>query len=379
MQAGNPATTTAKKLRLTCNGREIEAEAGMTVLEAARQAGIYIPTLCHHPDLEPYGGCRLCIVEIEGMRGLPTACTTPATDGMVVRTESEAINRVRRTSLEMLLSTHPCDCLTCHRRRRCGPNDICLRHVAVTDRCVTCPVNENCELQEVVDYLGLHELSVPRDRTPRPVDNSNPFFDLDRNRCILCARCVRSCQEITCVGAIDMAYRGYNMEVSTFGDADLLDSICRSCGECMVRCPVGALTLKELPRPEKEVQTTCPYCAVGCQMYLGVKDNRIVGVHGDPEGASNEGRLCVKGRFGIADFVNHETRLKTPLIKRNGKFEEASWDEALDLVASRLATYKPEEVGVVSSARSTNEANYVMQKFGRVALGTNNVDHCARL
>jgi len=176
-----------------------------------------------------------------------------------------------------------------------------------------------------------------------------------------------------------MAYRGYNMEVSTFGDADLLDSICRSCGECMVRCPVGALTLKELPRPEKEVQTTCPYCAVGCQMYLGVKDNRIVGVHGDPEGASNEGRLCVKGRFGIADFVNHETRLKTPLIKRNGKFEEASWDEALDLVASRLATYKPEEVGVVSSARSTNEANYVMQKFGRVALGTNNVDHCARL
>ncbi|MBA7670524.1 NADPH-Fe(3+) oxidoreductase subunit alpha [subsurface metagenome] len=174
----------------------------MTVLEAARSADIYIPTLCHFPDLEPYGGCRLCIVEIENMRGLPTACTTPVTEGMVVTTESPAVNETRRMALEFILSTHPCECLECHRRERCGPFDICLRHVAVTDRCVVCPSNDNCELQEVVDYLGVHELRIARDPTPRVVDNSNPFFDLDRNRCILCARCVRACQEITGVGAI---------------------------------------------------------------------------------------------------------------------------------------------------------------------------------
>jgi predicted molibdopterin-dependent oxidoreductase YjgC len=298
---------------------------------------------------------------------------------MVVITDSEAINRIRRTVLELILSNHPCECLLCDRRERCGPLDICLRNVAVTDRCVVCPSNGTCELQKVVDYVGVPELRVSRDTRRLPVDTSNPFFDIDRNRCILCDRCVRTCREITCVGAIDMTHRGYDMKVSTFGDSDLVDSICRSCGECMVRCPVGAITPKETVCPERETKTTCPYCAVGCQMYLGVKDGAIVSVRGDPEGPSNEGRLCVKGRFGVAGFVQHKDRLKTPLIKRNGRFEEASWDEALDLVAGKLKQYNSDEVGVVSSARSTNEANHVMQKFGRVALGTNNVDHCARI
>jgi len=368
-----------EKITLTVNGQEVEATKGMTVLEAAQAGGIYIPTLCHHPDLEPYGGCRLCVVEIEKVRGLPTACTTPATDGMVVTTESPAINEVRRTSLELLLSNHPCDCLECHRRDRCGPFDICLRHVAVTDRCVVCPSNGTCELQKVVDYVGVHELRVSKDTRSLPVDTSNPFFDIDRNRCILCARCIRACQDITGVGAIDMAYRGYAMKVATFGDTPLMDSICRSCGECMVRCPVGALTPKETSRPDKEIKTICPYCGVGCQMYLGVQDNRVVCVRGDEEGPANQGRLCVKGRFGIAEFVNHPERLTTPLIRKNGHLEEASWEEALALIAERLGNYKGDEVAVISSAKSTNEDNYVMQKFARVALGTNNVDHCARL
>jgi len=366
-------------ITLTINGQEVKASRGMTVLEAARAADIYIPTLCYFPDLESYGGCRLCIVEIEKVRGLPTACTTPATEGMVVTTESPAINEVRRAALELILSTHPCDCLDCHRRKRCRPTDICLRHVAVTDRCVVCPANEHCELQEVVDYLGVHTLSIPRDTAPRVIDNSNPFFDLDRNRCILCARCVRACQEITGVGAIDMSYRGYGMKVATFGDTTLMESICRSCGECMVRCPVGALMPKDTVRPEHEVKTICPYCGVGCSMYLGVKDNKIVGVRGDEQGDANQGKLCVKGRFGIAEFVNHQDRLTKPLIRKNNRLEEASWDEALDFVTSRLARYHGDEVAVVSSAKSTNEDNYVMQKFARAVLGTNNVDHCARL
>jgi len=367
------------KITLTINGQEVKATRGMTVLEAAQAANIYIPTLCHYPDLDPYGGCRLCVVEIEKMRGLPTACTTPATDGMVVTTESEAVNGVRRASLELILSTHPCDCLECHRRERCGPYDICLRHVAVTDRCVVCPSNNNCELQKVVDYIGVHELRIPRDTVPRTIDTSNPFFDLDRNRCILCARCVRACQEITGVGAIDMAHRGYSMKVATFGDLPLMESICRSCGECMVRCPVGAITPKETVRPEHEVKTVCPYCGVGCSMYLGVKDNAVTGVRGDPEGPANQGRLCVKGRFGIAEFVNHRERLTTPLIRKNDRLVEASWDEAIELVAARLNRYSGDEVAVISSAKSTNEDNYVMQKFARAVLGTNNVDHCARL
>ena len=364
---------------MTINGKEVTVEQGRTILEAALSADIYIPTLCYHQDLTPYGGCRLCIVEVEGMRGMPTACTTPATNGMVVRTDTEALNDVRRTTLELILSSHPCLCLTCNRRDRCGPNDICLRQVAVTDRCVTCPSNGVCELQQVVDYLGLTEVTIPMDERPREVDRSNPFFDLDRTRCILCSRCVRTCQEITGVGAIDMSFRGFDMKVATFGDGQLMESICRSCGECVVRCPVGALTFKDSTRPDYEVKTVCPYCGVGCSMYLGVKNGKIVSVRGDRDGAANHGRLCVKGRFGIAEFVNHHERLKTPLIRRDGELVETTWDEALDFVAEKLAAFKGDEIAVISSAKATNEDNYIVQKLARAVLDTHNVDHCARL
>jgi predicted molibdopterin-dependent oxidoreductase YjgC len=181
------------------------------------------------------------------------------------------------------------------------------------------------------------------------------------------------------VDAIALGFRGFTASVTTAFNKPLIESDCRSCGECMGRCPTGALTVKEVFVPDYEVKTTCPYCAVGCQMFLGIKDGKIIGVRGDPDGPSNKGRLCVKGRFGIAEFVHHKDRLTTPLIKKNGTFVEATWDEALDLVAEKLKQFGPDEVGVVSSARSTNEANYIMQKFGRAGLGTNNVDHCARL
>ena len=367
------------KITITINGQKVEAERGMTVLEAACSADIYIPTLCHYPDLEPYGGCRLCIVQIENMRGMPTACTTPATDGMTVITNSEEINEVRRMALELILSSHPCECLECHRRERCGPYDVCLRHVSVTDRCVVCPANGNCELQKVVDYLGVRKLRISKDTSKVAIDNSNPFFDLDRNRCILCARCVRTCQEITGIGAIDMSYRGYSMKVATFGDTSIMESICRSCGECMVRCPVGALMPKETVRTENEVKTVCTYCGVGCSMYLGIKDEKIASVRGDEEGPANHGRLCVKGRFGIAEFVNHPDRLQMPLVRKNGKLIETLWEEALGVVASKLGQYRGDEIAVISSARSTNEDNYVIQKLARAVLNTNNVDHCARL
>ena len=342
------------KITLNINGQTVSAEKGMTVLEAAQAVGIYIPTLCADPDLEPYGGCRLCVVEIEGMRGLPTACTTPATDGMVVRTETPAVNEVRTTVAELLIADHPVDCLTC-------------------------PQNQQCELQKVAAYLGITELALRKTSRVFPVDESNPFFELDRNRCILCARCTRTCSEITCVGAIELAYRGYEARVATFGDKPLMDSICQSCGECVVHCPVGALAPKNVKPPTREVATTCPYCGVGCGMYLGIRQGEIVSIRGDRDNPASRGRLCVKGRYGISEFVHHAERLTTPLIKRNGKFTEASWDEALDLVAEKLGGCRGDEIAVISSAKCTNEENYVLQKLGRAVLGTNNVDHCARL
>jgi len=342
------------KIKLTINGQVVEARKGMMVLEAAQAAGIYIPTLCSDPDLEPYAACRLCVVEIEGRRGLVTACTMPVADGMVVHTETPEVNKVRTTVVKLLIADHPLDCLTC-------------------------PSNQQCELQKVAAYLGITDQPFRRTTRIFPVDTSNPFFDLDRNRCILCARCTRTCNEITCVGAIELAYRGYEAKVATFGGGPLLDSICQSCGECVVRCPVGALAVKDAKPPTREVATTCPYCGVGCGMYLGIRDGRIVSIRGDRDNPASKGRLCVKGRYAISEFVHHPERLTTPLIRRNGELTEASWDEALDLIASKLASYSPDEVAVVSSAKCTNEDNYVIQKFARAVLGTNNVDHCARL
>jgi len=342
------------KITLSINGQNISAQQGVTVFEAAAAAGIYIPSLCYHPDLKPYGGCRLCVVEIEGMRGLPTSCTTPAVDGMKVYTETEAVNKVRRTVVELLIADHPADCLTCSS-------------------------NQNCELQKVARYLGMSSLRIPKKEPDFAIDNSNPFFSLDRNKCVLCGRCTRTCSEVTGVGAIDMINRGYAMKVATFGDRPLFESICQSCGECVAHCPVGALSPIDSLPPSAEIETTCPYCGTGCSMLLGVRGNKIVSVRGNTVGASNSGKLCVKGRFGISEYVHSPQRLTAPLIKKNGKFEKASWDEALDLIAGKFKSYKPEETGVISSSRASNEDNYIAQKFARSGLGHNNVDNCARV
>jgi predicted molibdopterin-dependent oxidoreductase YjgC len=352
-----PEIDAREKVFVTIDGKKIEARKGMTVLEAALKAGIYVPRLCYDPDLKPYGACRLCVVEIEGMRGLPTSCTTPVTEGMKVHTETPLVTQSRRITIELIMANHHGDCLTCAK-------------------------NTHCELQEVARFVGVDEMHFSRLRKRTAdvaIDDSNPAYIRDMNKCILCARCVRACHEVTGIDAIDIAFRGNEATISTFGNKPIIDSRCETCGECVTRCPTGALTFRRCPEITREVATTCPYCAVGCQMFLGIRGDEIVSVRGNKAGPSNEGQLCVKGRFGIVDFVHHKTRLKTPLIKKNGKFETATWDEALTLVASKLKTYKSNEIGVISSARSTNEASYVMQKFGRGVLGTNNIDHCARL
>ncbi|MCL6642828.1 MAG: formate dehydrogenase subunit alpha, partial [Candidatus Bipolaricaulota bacterium] len=347
-----------ERVTLTIDGVSVTTERGRTVLEAAQQAGIYIPTLCYHADLEPYGGCWLCVVEVEGLRGLPTACTLPAQEGMIVRTESERINAMRRARLQSILADHEGDCVTCRK-------------------------NGDCQLQEVSSYLGVDSRPV-RFREPRwPVDASNPFFTFDPNKCILCGICMRTCAEIQGAYAIHFAWRGSGVRIAPFGSTLWVDSPCESCGECVVRCPTGALVPKNFQRASRYVKSVCPYCGVGCTISLGLRGDRIVSVEGDRASPVNDGRLCLKGRFGIIEAVHSPNRLKRPLVKRDGKFVEASWDEALDLIAQKFreikARYGPESLGVIASARVANEANYLAQKLARAVFGTNKVDCCARI
>lgn len=368
-------------ITLTINDQEVKAERGRTVLETALEAGIYIPTLCHHPSLPPYGSCRMCIVEIEGMRGLPTACTTPATDGMKVQTNTPQIQQLRRNILELVFTEHPHACFTCDRRERCGPLDICLRNVAVTERCVTCPKNGRCELQKVADYVGIKEINLPYTYKNLPIERDSPFFDRDYNLCILCGRCVRVCQEIRGAGAIAFTYRGSQALVGTAFGLPLQEVGCQFCGACVDVCPTGALidrASKWAGLPEHIVTTTCPYCGVGCQLDLEIRKGEITNATPSSQG-TNRGQACVKGRFGIAEFVHHPQRLTSPLVRRNGEFVEVTWMEALDVVATKLARYKGEQFGFIASAKCTNEDNYIMQKFCRAVMGTNNIDHCARL
>ena len=356
-----------EKITLTIDGLEIATTTGTTILEAALQNDIYIPHLCYHPDLEPVGVCRLCLVEIEG-RELTISCRTPVEEGLVVRTESPEIAKARRVAVELLIVNH--DSL------------IPLRAQAGTGvDCLTCGQNDQCELQKIAVYLGIKQERLERLRRPArklPIDTSNPFFDRDPNKCVLCGICVRTCEELQGVSAIDFAFRGYDTTIGTFGNKPLTESGCESCGECVVRCPVGALTPKKFQQPSREVKTTCPYCGVGCGLYLGVRANKIVSVRGDTDNPINKGSLCVKGRFGY-DFVNHPDRLTCPLIKKNGEFVKATWDEALELIAEKFSQYRGEKFATLSSAKCTTEENYIIQKFARVVMGTNHIDHCARL
>src|SRR6056297_2089257 len=355
-------------MNITINNKKYQAETGQTILDIAQENNIEIPTLCYDPHLSITGGCRMCMVETE-KNGLVTACSTPVKDGMKVKTDSEKVIKRRTEILDLLLSDHDIECMTCE-------------------------ADGDCTLQDLAYEYGLEESTYQTEsENDRVFDlyKDNEFIELDPDKCILCGKCIRVDQEIQCSDAIDFVERGFETKVGAANDEGLGgdDSSCVFCGQCVDLCPTGALSY--IPSKQKgreydfeKTVTTCPYCGVGCQLELKIKDGNIVEVGSVfREGTPNPfGESCVKGRFGY-DFINHPDRLKKPLIKKKGKFQEAEWEEALALVAEKLTEIKDEFGGRalagLSSAKCTNEENYLMQKFMRAVLGTNSVDHCARL
>lgn len=352
-------------VRLTIDERPVVARRGQTVLEVARERGLYMPSLCYHPKVGQAALCRTCVAEVEGVPVLQPTCTLRVRDGMVVRTATERVLEARRTNVELLLDAGIHDCLTCEAVGR-------------------------CELQEAAYRLGIERPMVPVAARRQPVDSSNPFIVRDPDKCIHCFRCIRGCTELVGNEVLEMGFRGDASRVVCDTDLPLGQSSCVSCGECVQLCPTGALTERKAigsgrPWALERVRTTCPYCGVGCQLELQVDRaaNRIVRVRGVEGTPPNDGMLCLKGRFGY-DFPSSAERLTSPLIRRSRgePLEPASWDAALDFAAQRLGAIReqhgPDAIGVISCARSTNESNYAAMKFARAGVGTNNIDHCAR-
>jgi formate dehydrogenase major subunit/formate dehydrogenase alpha subunit len=360
-------------IAITLNETQIEAQAGQTILEAARAVGVIIPTLCYHKALSPAGSCRLCVVEVEKWRGQVAACTTQVSEGMVIHTETPAIIQSRRAVLELLLR-----------------NYVDSGFGAIDQRA-----------NEFMHWVEAYQVKLPAEATPKlryPVNSDpNPFLWVDFNKCILCTRCVRACAEIQGRFVWGVGQRGHETRIIAGADSHLLEARCESCGACVAVCPTGALDHKMsigLGSPDRVVTTTCSYCGVGCQFNLHVKDNRILRVASLPEAPVNGLHLCVKGRFGY-DFVHHPDRLTRPRVRRyllegtprplggRGEWVEVDWDTALDIAARKLRQARDEHgedsVGVLTSAKCLNEENYLMNKLARQVIGSNNIDHCARL
>ena len=350
-------------MKLTIDGRAVEAEPGETVLDAALRLGIEVPTLCHEPRIDPAGACRMCLVEVEGSRRLQPACAYQATDGMVVHTGSARVQKHRELLLSFYLSDHALDADGLPAQRGAGNL-----------------------LREHVQTYG-HGPVLPRIEAPREARvDANPYIHFDAEACVVCGLCTRYCDEVEAVSAITLANRGARTTIATADQQPLLESSCELCGGCIAVCPTGAMTekpsLQSRVEEEQVVRSTCNFCGVGCQLNLHVVDDHVVRVTSPEPGTTvNDGNLCVKGRFAY-EFIHHDDRLTTPLIRRaDGQLHPCGWDEALDAAAKGLMGVRDrhgaDALGFVSSSRCTGEENYLVQKLSRAAFGTNNCHQCA--
>ena len=362
---GTPPSNSETLVSLSIDGTDIAVPEGTSVLRAATLAGINIPKLCASDNLEAFGSCRMCTVEIEGRRGYPASCTTPVSEGMTVTTQNAKLAKLRRNIMELYISDHPLDCLTC-------------------------PANGNCELQDVAGAVGLREVRYGfegENHLDAEVDDSNPYFSFDPSKCIVCSRCIRACEEVQGTFALTIDGRGFDSKVSAGQNDPFMDSECVSCGACVQACPTSTLMEKSVidaGQPEHSVVTTCAYCGVGCSFKAEMKGDQLVRMVPYKGGDANQGHSCVKGRFAFG-YATHKDRIKEPMIRESidDPWQVVTWEEAIEFSAKKLkdtqARYGRESIGGITSSRCTNEETYLVQKLIRAAFGNNNTDTCARV
>ena len=362
---GTPKASGSQQVSLTIDGVDVTVPAGTTVMRAAALAGITIPKLCATDMLDQFGSCRLCLVEIDGHPGLPASCTTEVAEGMSVATQNERVAKIRRNVMELYISDHPLDCLTC-------------------------PTNGDCELQDMAGAVGLREVRYGYDGANHldvAKDESNPYFTFDPSKCIVCSRCVRACDEVQGTFALTIHGRGFDSKVAASEDDDFIDSECVSCGACVQACPTATLTEKsliDLGQPEHYAITTCAYCGVGCSFRAEMKGSEVVRMVPNKDGHANHGHACVKGRFAFG-YATHPDRITSPMIRDSIRdpWKEVTWEVAIQFAAQRLRDiqqkYGKHSIGGITSSRCTNEETYLVQKLVRAAFGNNNVDTCARV
>jgi formate dehydrogenase major subunit len=362
---GTPRRESAQQVTLEIDGESVTVPAGTSLMRAAVDAGINVPKLCATDSLEPFGSCRLCLVEVEGRKGFPASCTTPAEAGMKVRTQTPRLQELRKGVMELYISDHPLDCLTCS-------------------------ANGDCELQDMAGVTGLREVRYGFDganHLQSKKDESNPYFTYDASKCIVCNRCVRACEETQGTFALNISGRGFESRVSAGQDQPFMESECVSCGACVQACPTATLqekTVIMLGQAEHSTITTCAYCGVGCAFKAEMKGNEVVRMTPWKDGKANEGHSCVKGRFAWG-YATHKDRMTQPMIRKSisDPWREVSWDEAIGYAASEFrriqAKHGKDSIGGITSSRCTNEETYLVQKLVRAAFGNNNVDTCARV
>ncbi|MDX1403962.1 MAG: formate dehydrogenase subunit alpha [Woeseiaceae bacterium] len=362
---GTPASPREETVTVEIDGLPVTVRAGSTIMRAAREHGVDVPKLCASDNMKPFGSCRLCVVEVEGRNGYPASCTTIVEDGMKISTQTDALAKLRRNVMELYISDHPLDCLTCS-------------------------ANGDCELQDMAGAVGLREVRYGYDganHLDAPVDSSNPYFSFDPSKCIVCSRCVRACDEVQGTFALTIEGRGFESKVAASIGEDFLDSECVSCGACVQACPTATLMEKSIiehGQPDHSVKTTCAYCGVGCSFVAEMKGGQVVRMRPDKDGGANHGHSCVKGRFAWG-YATHKERVLSPLIRDSihDPWRKVTWDEAIGFTARRFKEiqekYGVKSIGGITSARCTNEETYIVMKLVRAGFGNNNVDTCARV